>query len=113
MPILRDVVIPVGSAYALLIGVVLYAVRHPDAGRPRDRRVGWRPRLRLIAVTVAGGYTCFLAIVLVFHVWIAGQHGAMASAIRGGAFLAVIAAMTFVFGSGLERIRRRRSLRAR
>jgi hypothetical protein len=113
VPILRDVVIPVVSAYALLIAVVFYAVRHPDAERPRERRVGWRPRLRLIAVTVAGGYACFLAIVLVFHVWIAGQLGALSSAIRGGAFLAVIAAMTFVFGSGLERIHGRRSLRAR
>ena len=105
MPILRDVVIPIAAAYALLIGVVLYAVRHPDAERPRERAIGWRPRLRLIAVTVVGGYGCLLLIVVVFHVWIAGQGGALTSALRGGAFLAVVAAVTFIAGSTIERSR--------
>ena len=68
MPLVPDVVIPIASAYAVLIGVVLHAVRHPDVGYPPGRPVGWRPRLRLIAVTIGGGYACFLAIVLVFHV---------------------------------------------
>lgn len=98
--------VPVVSAWVLLSGIVLYAVRHPDAGRPRERRLGWRPRLRLIGVTVVGGYVCLLAIVLVFHVWIARQAGAFTSAIRGGAFLSVISAATFVTGSYLERSRR-------
>jgi len=38
VPTLRDVVIPVAAAYALLVGVVVYAVRHPDAGRPHEPR---------------------------------------------------------------------------
>lgn len=106
MPVLRDVVIPVVSAWALLTGVVLYAARHPGAGRPSERRVGWGPRLRLIGLTVAGGYICLLAIVLVFHVWIARQQGALTSAIRGGAFLAAVSSIAFVIGSASERSRR-------
>jgi len=106
MPIVPDVVIPILAGYALLSGVVLYAVRHPEAGRPRERVSGWRPRLRLIAVTVAGGYGCFLAIVVVFHAWIAGQRGAPASAFRGGAFLSAVSAVAFVVGSVIERARR-------
>ena len=105
MRLVLDVVIPIASAYAVLIGVVLYAVRHSDAGYPPGRPVGWRPRLRLIAVTIGGGYACFLAIVLVFHVWIAEQHGAMTSAILGGAFLAAVCAGAFLIGSAIERIR--------
>ena len=80
----RDVVVPVVSAYALLAGVVVYAVRHPETdpepqhetGEIRSHLLGWGPRLRLIVVTVAGGYLCFLAIVVVFHVWVVGQRGA-------------------------------------
>jgi hypothetical protein len=41
-----------------------------------------------VATTVGGGYLVFLAIVVVFHVWIAGQRTALWSAVRGGAFLA-------------------------
>jgi hypothetical protein len=102
MEVLRTVVVPVLSAYALLAGVVVYASRHPDAGRPKAFVAGWRPRLRLIAVTVVGGYLCFLAIVLVFHVWVVGQEGAFASALRGGSFLAGVCAAAFVVGSAIE-----------
>jgi hypothetical protein len=106
MEVFRAVVVPVLSAYALLACVVVYASRHPEAGRPRTSIEGWRPRLRLIAVTVAGGYGCFLAIVVVFHVWVVGQHGALGSALRGGTFLAATCAATFVLGSVVESIRR-------
>jgi hypothetical protein len=104
--VFRTVLVPVLSAYALLVCVVVYASRHHDAGRPRTSIVGWRPRLRLIAVTVAGGYGCFLAIVLVFHVWVIGQRAALGSALRGGTFLAVICATAFVVGSLVESMRR-------
>jgi hypothetical protein len=104
--ILRNVVVPVLSAYVLLAGVVLFAARHPQAERPEHPGMGWGPRLRLIAVTVGGGYACFLAIVLVFHVWVVGQHGAMASALRGGTFLAVVCAVVFIAGSAAESTRR-------
>jgi len=99
MEVARTVVVPILSAYALLAWVVVYASRHPEAGRPRRSIEGWRPRLRLIAVTLAGGYGCFLAIVMVFHVWIVGQHGALGSALRGGGFLAATCAATFLLGS--------------
>jgi hypothetical protein len=105
--VFRDAVVPVLSAYLVLAGVVVHAVRHPQADpiRSGDRRAGgfrWRPRLALIAVTVGGGYVVFLAIVLVFHVWLVGQHGAMRSALKGGTFLAVVSAGAFVALSTVE-----------
>ena len=103
---LRDVVVPIVSAYVLLAAVVVYAARHPGAGRPERPGAGWRSRLRLIAVTVGGGYVCFLAIVLVFHVWVVGQRGAMSSALHGGTFLAVVCAAAFLLGSVVEAVRR-------
>ena len=114
MRTLRDVVVPVASAYALMVGVVVYAVRHPEIDRIRSQPGPWGPRLRLIALTVGGGYLCFLAIVLVFQVWVVGQRGAMSSALKGGTFLAVVCAAAFILGSLLEakpsprgRVRRR------
>jgi hypothetical protein len=104
--VVRDVVVPVLSAYVLMAWVVVYAARHHRAGRPQRPAHGWRPRLRLIAVTVGGGYVCFLVIVLVFHVWVVGQRGAMASALRGGTFLAAVCAAAFLLGSVVELARR-------
>jgi hypothetical protein len=119
--VLRFDAVPVLSAYALLAGVVAYAVRHPEAGRPEAGRPvagrpvagrpvagsrGWPVRIRLIAVTVGGGYACFLVIVLVFHVWVVGDGAALGSAIRGGGFLAVVCAAAFGLGSFMESTRR-------
>src|SRR5204862_7785605 len=90
--------------------IVVYAARHRD-GDPGARREeghapapspGWRPRLRLISVTISGGYVVFLAIVLVFHTWIVGQRGALRSALHGGTFLALVCAVTFIAASVLE-----------
>jgi hypothetical protein len=100
--VLRDVVLPVASAYAVLAGVVLYAARHPSAGRPTEAPTGWRPRLRLIGITIAGGYAVFLGIVLVFHTWLVGQPRALRSALLGGTFVAVVCAVAFLAGSALE-----------
>jgi hypothetical protein len=102
MQVLRTVVVPVLSAYALLAWVVVYASHHPEAGRQRTAVKGWQPRLRLIALTVAGGYVCFLAIVLVFHTWVVGQRIALSSALRGGTFIAATCAAAFVLGSVVE-----------
>jgi hypothetical protein len=101
----RDVVVPVLSAYLVLAGVVLYAARHPAAGRAR-KQVVWADRLKLIAVTVGGGYVAFLAIVLVFHVWVVGEKGALRSAERTGLFLAATSAVAFLLLSVLEARRR-------
>ncbi len=106
MRVFRDAVLPVLSAYLLLAGVVLYAARHPDAGRPIASEVPIRQRLQLIALTIGGGYPCFLLIVLVFHVWLVGDRGAMHSALRGGTFLAVVSAAAFTLLS-LARTRSR------
>lgn len=105
MQTIRDVVVPVGSAYVLMAAVVLYAARHPGAGGPTDEGIGWAPRLRLIGATVGGGYVAFLGIVLIFHVWVVGQRGAMASALRGGTFLALVCVLTFVTASAWEALR--------
>jgi hypothetical protein len=102
MSVLRDVVIPLLSAYVVLAGVVIYAARHPETEPVRVQPSGWRSRLLLISVTVAGGYAFFLAIVLVFHVWIAEQRVAMVSALRGGGFLALMCGGVFLLGSILE-----------
>jgi hypothetical protein len=106
MELFRDVVVPVGSAYVLMAAVVLYAARHPGGGGPARVVTGWAPRLRLIGVTVGGGYLAFLGIVLVFHEWVVGQRGAMASALRGGTFLALLCALAFVVGSAIGSRRR-------
>jgi len=93
--VFRDAVVPVLSAYLLLAGVVLYAARNPSAGRPITRAEPIRLQLRLIALTVGGGYGCFLLVVLVFHVCFVRDRGAMHSALRGGTFLAVVAVVAF------------------
>jgi hypothetical protein len=102
MRTLRDVVVPVVCAYALLVGVVVHSVHHPELDQFRSLPGGWRPRLRVIVLTVGGGYVCFLAIVVVFHVWVVGERGAMRSALRGGTFLAIVCAASFILGSILE-----------
>jgi hypothetical protein len=103
--VLRDVVVPVVSAYAVLASVVLYAARHPEAGRPANVPSGWRPRLRLIGVTIMGGYAVFLGIVLVYHTWLVGQPAALRSALSGGSFLALVCAAAFLAWSVIEAMR--------
>ncbi|MGZ4151595.1 MAG: DUF6256 family protein, partial [Actinomycetota bacterium] len=67
--------------------------------------------LRRLGTTALGGYAVFLAIVLVFHVLIAGQRDAMRYAVAGGALLAFgVAVPVFALLSRLESaLRRRRS----
>ncbi|TMK49459.1 MAG: hypothetical protein E6G55_00365 [Actinobacteria bacterium] len=87
--IIRRVVIPLVAAYALFVFMALSSLRAPPVERADVERVtGWKEALHGLAVTVAGGYLCFLLIVLVFHVLIAGQRGALVSAAAGGGFLA-------------------------
>ena len=104
MNVLRDVVVPVVSAYAVLASVVLYAARHPEAGRPANAPSGWRPRLRLIGVTIVCGYAVFLGIVLVYHTWLVGQPAALRSALSGG-FLALVCGAAFLAWSVIEAMR--------
>ena len=100
--IIERVIVPVGSAYALFAGIALYAWRHPVPKPRRDDAwaVDLRPTVRYVVNTAVGGYLGFLAIVLVFHVAIAGQRGALRSAVFGGAFLAFgVASPIFIAGS--------------
>lgn len=110
METFRTAVVPVASAFALVAGIVLYAAKHPEAGAVSREPVEWRPRLVLIGWTAIGGYLTFLAIVLVFHVWIAGQRGVMQSATVDGAFLAAAFSATSALLSTFERGRRRRTM---
>ncbi len=107
MRMLRHVVVPLAAAYALFLGVVAVwwrrAVPRPGRGAGAPGSEGWVRLVRYVASTLAGGYAVFLLIVLVFHVWIVGQHGALASAIRGGAFLAFcVAAPAFMLLSWID-----------
>jgi hypothetical protein len=86
----RVIVPPLVTAYAIFVVMVVRAWR----------RGPWEPRLRRltpreIVWTVGGGYFVFLAIVAVFHVGLAGQHGALGSAATGGAFLLAIASVVY------------------
>ena len=77
------------TTYALFVGMVLLARRRP---MPRPRDVGEeRLELREVTGTILGGYIVFLAIVVVFHVWLAGDGDAFVEALWGGAFLSSVA----------------------
>ncbi len=84
---------PLVTAYVLFVAMVVAAVRRPaprSLGRdlPVDRFERQRPGS--VVGTTAGGYVAFLVIVLVFHVAIAGEHDAFASAVLGGGFLSIV-----------------------
>ena len=107
---LRAVLPPLITAYALFVAMVALAWRRPVARpspRPRGRADGSaRASLRRVVGTTIGGYVAFLAIVLIFHVWLAREPGAFASAVWGGAFLSGIA-VVMAGGSALIERRRR------
>jgi heme/copper-type cytochrome/quinol oxidase subunit 2 len=86
----RVIVPPLVTAYAIFVVMVVRALRRG----PREPHVRVLTR-REIVWTVAGGYLVFLAIVAVFHVGLAGEHGALRSAATGGAFLLVSATVVY------------------
>jgi len=96
--IIRRVVIPLVAAYALFVFMALSTLRRPGTKRTEvGPAAGWSESLRYLAMTIGGGYLFFLFVVLVFHVLIAGQRGALASAAAGGGFLAFgVAAPAFL-----------------
>jgi hypothetical protein len=77
------------AAYALFVGMVLLA-RRRRVPRPRDVSEERLDRLEVIETTL-GGYAAFLVIVVVFHVWLAGDGDAFVEALWGGAFLFFVA----------------------
>ena len=92
---LRAVLPPLITAYALFVAMVALAWRRRvarPAPRPHGRADGSaRASIRRVVGTTLGGYVAFLAIVLIFHVWLAQEPSAFASAVWGGAFLSGIA----------------------
>ncbi|HXF37479.1 MAG TPA: DUF6256 family protein [Actinomycetota bacterium] len=98
---------PLAAAYALFLSMVLRWIRRPPARPgppPGPPPLG--PLLRL----AASGYAAFLAIVAVFHVWLAGDRRALPQAIGEGAVLLGMAVTAFVALSWIEaRLRRRRA----
>ena len=103
----RAVLPPLITAYALFAAMVALAWRRPVA-RPIARGDGsTRVRLGRIVRTTVGGYVAFLAVVLIFHVWLAKEPDAFVNALWGGAFLCGI--LVFVaWGSSLLNRRSRR-----
>jgi hypothetical protein len=86
---LRAVLPPLITSYGIFVAMVVLAVRRPV---PRPRGFGGQPFGRVLR-TIAGGYGAFLAIVLVFHVWLAQEPGAFVSGVWGGAFLSLVLAV--------------------
>jgi hypothetical protein len=105
---LRVVLPPLVTAYAIFVAMVLLAWRRP-APRPGGLHRGTaRAGRSHAAATMLGGYAAFLLVVLVFHVWIADEPAALASALWGGAFLCGVA-LVFTTGSALMRRSRGRA----
>jgi hypothetical protein len=105
---LRTVVAPLVAAYGMLTALVWHAWRHPRApSAPPAANVEVLRLVRYVLVTTAGGFMAFLALVAVFHVWLAGQPAAFRDALAGGGFLATCAAIAFVVLSTVERRLRR------
>jgi hypothetical protein len=111
--VLRAILPPLITAYAVFVAMVAFAWRRPVA-RPPTRPDGLgdgstRVRLGHVVRTSVGGYVAFLMIVLIFHVWLAKEPDAFVSAVWGGAFLSGIA-LVVGWGSSLlgQRSRRHR-----
>jgi Family of unknown function (DUF6256) len=97
------------TAYALFAAMVAIAWRRPVA-RPIARGEGaTRVRLGRVVRTTVGGYVAFLAVVLIFHVWLAREPDAFVNALWGGAFLSGIALSVAGCSSLLGRRSRRHS----
>ena len=104
---LRAVLPPLITAYALFAAMVVLAWKRPVA-RPIARGDGsTRVRLGRIVRTTVGGYVAFLAVVLIFHVWLAKEPDAFVNALWGGAFLCGIL-FSVAWGSSLLGRRSRR-----
>jgi protein-S-isoprenylcysteine O-methyltransferase Ste14 len=102
----RVIVPPLVTAYAIFVVMVARAWDGPK------ERSGRTPTRRELLGTIVGGYLVFLAIVAVFHVGLAGQHGALESAASGGTFLVLGAAVVYTVCawilSHISRVRSRR-----
>jgi hypothetical protein len=89
--VLRAVLPPLITAYVLFATMVFLAWRRPVARTIARGERSIRVRLGHVVRTTVGGYIAFLAVVLIFHVWLAKEPDAFVNALWGGAFLSGIA----------------------
>ena len=99
----RRIAPPLVAAFAVFLAMVRSAVRAPVTVSVPRPGTSWTDFLRFLAVTAVGGYAVFLVIVLVFHVVLARDHGALASAAWGGAALLAIALPVFIVAEWVAR----------
>jgi protein-S-isoprenylcysteine O-methyltransferase Ste14 len=99
----KVIVPPLVTAYAIFVVMVVRAWSGPK------ERTARASATRDIVMTIVGGYLVFLAIVLVFHLALAGQRGAIRSAAWGGAVLLLGAAAVYAgclwTGAHIRRVR--------
>ncbi len=102
----RVIVPPLVTAYAIFVVMVVRAWSGPK------ERVRREPTTRNVVISIVGGYLVFLAVVLVFHVALAGQRAAFRSAAWSGVVLllgaAAVYAMCLWTGTRIGRVRSRR-----
>ena len=103
----RRIVPPLVTTFVVFLLLVRYHVRHAVPAEPAPSGFPWRAFVRYLVSTAAAGYGMFLAIVLVFHVWLARDHAAMRSAVDGGAALLAIVLPMFVLAEWFARRRAR------
>jgi hypothetical protein len=103
----RRIVPPLVTTFVVFLLLVRYHVRHAEPMGPASSRFTLPAFIRYLAATAAAGYAMFLAIVLVFHVWLARDHAAIRSALAGGAALLAIVLPAFVLAEWLDRRRSR------
>jgi hypothetical protein len=101
----RRIVPPLVTTFVVFLLLVRYHVRHADPAEPAPSHPSMSAFVRYLAATAAAGYAMFVAIVLVFHVWLARDHAALRSAVAGGAALLAIVLPAFVLAEWFARRR--------
>lgn len=101
----RRIVPPLVTTFVVFFLLVRYHVRHADPAEPAPSQASIAAFVRYLATTAAAGYGMFLAIVLVFHVWLARDQAALRSAVLGGAALLAIVLPAFVLAEWFARRR--------
>ena len=101
----RRIVPPLVTTFLVFLLLVRYHVGHAQPTEPPLSRLPWPVFIRYLAATAAAGYGMFLAIVLVFHLWLARDHAALRSAVAGGAALLAIVLPVFVLTEWFARRR--------
>jgi hypothetical protein len=101
----RRIVPPLVTTFVVFLLLVRYHVRHVESAEPAPSHPSIPAFVRYLAATAAAGYGMFLALVLVFHVWLARDYAALRSAVAGGAALLAIVLPAFVLAEWFDRRR--------